>query len=115
MEFKGTPGPWRLTSVPTTMGNDREIVAAVKQTTLSGFTLILADRGPRTPEEADANARLLAAAPDLLEALQWAMSYVDYCEPSETAIPGLAADEFMQRQSKARAAIAKALGAEVAS
>lgn len=109
MEFKGTPGPWRLASVTTTMGNDREIVAAVKQTTLSGFTLILADRGPRTPEEADANAHLLAAAPELLETLLVVRDLLKAAGADGRLVFGSSVWGMMND------AIAKALGAEVAS
>ena len=59
---------------------------------------------PRQGEQADANARLIAAAPDLLEALKGLF---------ETGAPegiSLTADEMRQRFEAARAAIAKAEG-----
>ena len=55
-------------------------------------------------EECDANAKLIAAAPDLLEALQFIENYTkDY--PVESC-----GDEFKAWVEKARAAIAKATG-----
>lgn len=57
----------------------------------------------RPAEQVVANARLIAAAPDLLEALIW---YVETDEVSE-----MAGNEFwLEGRSRARAAIAKATG-----
>lgn len=99
-EFKGTPGPWRFD----------------EQTTLSGgpvFYIAQDDNAKYTPNYSDvsqtcsgelkhiqkANAQLIAAAPDLLEALQDALhAYDKHGEHSEW--------DF------ARAAISKALGEE---
>lgn len=80
METKHTPGPWRYDYAPGYCG---ELLAA-NGTTLAEFVT----------EPSEANARLIAAAPDLLEAL------IDIAEKSTDA----GAIEC------ARAAIAKATG-----
>lgn len=59
----------------------------------------------------DANARLIAAAPELLEALRGMMdAYMDLCDESE---PNYKSYEFRrERWDSARAAIAKVEGAK---
>ena len=102
MGIKHTPAPWRVSSespriikkdyraigsdagflIASTMGNDN-----------SGFYA--------SEQEADANARLIAAAPELLEALEeliTATQHLDQCHQATA--------------DKARAAIAKAKGEE---
>jgi len=53
------------------------------------------------PHQQEANARLIAAAPELLEALQ---NLLDYCESTSNGEPGWPRDA----PEKAKAAIAKA-------
>lgn len=48
---------------------------------------------------------LEARATALETALRWAMSYVNYCADTMTAEPGIAADDFMQGQARARAVL----------
>lgn len=103
-EFNGTPGPWRFD----------------EQTTLSGgpvFYIAQDDNAKYTPNYSDvsqtcsgelkhiqkANAQLIAAAPDLLEALQ-AMLNKAYKQNWN--------DQYPDELSKAQAAISKALGEE---
>ena len=98
-EFKGTPGPWRFD----------------EQTTLSGgqvFYIAQDDNAKYTPNYSDvsqtcsgelkhiqkANAQLIAAAPDLLEALQ--------------KLVGINGNRSEPEYVQARAAINKALGEE---
>lgn len=100
-EFKGTPGPWRYTTDQTgcvSAGGD-----------------ILASVYPNCPHseidnvmgewtgihEMRANARLIAAAPALLEAALY-MAKWDHCWPGNISLE--------QAAAKARAAIASALG-----
>ena len=60
MEAQHTPGPWKQANTFVYALNDRGF---------NRFTCIVQDA--HTPlEELEANARLIAAAPDLLEALQ---------------------------------------------
>lgn len=101
MGIKHTPGPWRVSSespriikkdyraigsdagflIASTMGNDN-----------SGFYA--------SEQEADANARLICAAPDLLESLEELLAATQHLEPCPATV------------DKARAAIAKAKGEE---
>lgn len=102
-DFKGTPGPWRFD----------------EQTTLSGgpvFYIAQDDNAKYTPNYSDvsqtcsgelkhiqkANAQLIAAAPDLLEALQ---SIIEL----QTRGYVVLGDKYTDM---ARAAISKALGEE---
>lgn len=92
-EFKGTPGPW-LRSLRT--------VYALNEWGVNQFSALIQDA--HTPDyELKANAQLIAAAPDLLEALEQFVAWVD--APCESAF------SYSQLAS-ARAAIAKALGEE---
>ena len=76
-----TPGPWRLR-----YGKRFEydyLLKAGKDTPIaywSNFKI-------RTKKESKANARLIAAAPDLLEALQYAIRQV----PELATVPGISA------------------------
>lgn len=72
-EFKGTPGPW----------TGKDIFRGV---VLSGDGLSLSCG--LASEEAKANGKLALAAPDLLEALQAAMDYIDAI-PKDIALPAM--------------------------
>lgn len=89
MSTQYTPGPWRIGTPPP---NGEQTIG-----TLNGLMVAVATTGAEM-EETKANARLIAAAPELLEALQ---SVLENCLDSE----GLCA-----AHAKARAAIAKAEG-----
>lgn len=87
---KHTPGPWVVST-----NNPRTVKHA------SGP--VLADCGPMNNSEAFANARLIAAAPDLLAALLHVMPHVG---------PGYSGKQRYDILETARAAIAKATGRE---
>ena len=91
MTIKHTPGPWRVWTPPPNgeqcIGDSKGLMVAVATT---GITF----------NETLANARLIAAAPDLLEALQAIIESVDR---NGAAI-------LTELESAARAAIAKAQG-----
>lgn len=99
-EFKGTPGPWAvheigphwnnksLTHLEITFGEDGECICDTVY------------------HRADAN--LIAAAPELLEALRQLRDYVEDTYPTKEY--GYAWAEESHPMSLARAAIAKALG-----
>ncbi|MGK3555402.1 hypothetical protein [Klebsiella oxytoca] len=97
-EFKGTPGPWV---------NVGGWVDAVKPGELSSIVCAISSVADRNPEYVnDANANLIAAAPDLLDALvrlkiEIVLSDVDmeYIE-----------SHFRPWLDKAKQAIDKALG-----
>lgn len=108
-EFKGTPGPWSavqqyVDEVSVVDGNGFKVVTAERTAILmdwdkKGFEHWGDEGGSRhlSGPEQFANAYLIAAAPELLEALKF---IIDDCS---RMIPKCAED-------KARAAIAKALG-----
>ena len=87
---KHTPGPW-VKDMNEVYGPEN---------------LPVADCNGRTVQECNANARLIAASPDLLEALEGLVLEKDY--------PGMSEPERQLHQA-ARAAIAKATGTEILS
>lgn len=100
MEFKGSKSPWHIGSHPC---NDQS-----KYTVRSDSNTVIAHVSQPSDNEqrarADADLRLIAAAPELLEALQRLLKYHDDfydIEPDEDPEHPLAV---------AKAAIAKALG-----
>ena len=88
MNDKHTPGPWKIGTPPPngeqTVGTDQGLMVAVA-TTGAGV-------------QTKANARLIAAAPDLLEALKGLMALSDHRV------------DLRDAAKDARAAIAKATG-----
>lgn len=93
---KHTPGPW---SCSTSSDTDRHRFEA-QVWDANGRALAFFDYGRTIGEEADANARLIAAAPDLLESLQEALERLYfYCVPISDEV-----------DKKIRDAIAKATG-----
>lgn len=75
MDTKYTPGPWMVRSTGC-VGTDDMMVASVYP------------MEDQNLEEHDANARLIAAAPELLEALRSAhhMLTRDYIDPAKMAV-----------------------------
>jgi hypothetical protein len=105
-EIKHTPGPWTLETVTTSVGICHKIgpFPPKNQSEKLRHACLYADY-PSTSNPADqellANARLIAAAPELLEALQRLLKGED--------------DEYLTPQglrNLARAAIAKATGSQ---
>ena len=93
-EFKGTKGPWRVSEK---VGDFIHIRHDNNYPGAMSLNLAHITARASWSKEAEANARLIAAAPDLLEALQDALhAYDKHSEHSQW--------DF------ARAAIAKALG-----
>lgn len=64
---KHTPGPWTLTK---NFHHDRFNLKAASRETFIGDITIDRHHADFTPEEAVANAHLIAAAPEMLEALE---------------------------------------------
>lgn len=92
-EFKGTPGPW--VNVGGWVDSEK------RHADLSGIICSISAVAARNPESInEANANLIAAAPDLLAALLSIIN-MDY-QPTD--------DESDKVYLKARAAISKALG-----
>ena len=103
---KHTPGPWTVAASRAIFGGGGipEEIATVRPTR-------------PTSDEAEANARLIAAAPELLAALQNLHAALDKRLPDgrsvNQAMPREVFDAFYQPAIRARAAIAKAIGEEV--
>ena len=70
--FKGTPGPWQLSSEsPTIIKQDMSLIGLPDGGVLIGSACGHESSGfYPTLDESEANARLIAAAPELLEALE---------------------------------------------
>lgn len=99
MSAKHTPGPWRFYTEPQPngcpiVGNGRGLMLAM---------LAHSVNYPDQRDEANANARLIAAAPELLDALQW---LVDLMPDPELDIDTVQREQVI----KAKAVIAKATG-----
>ena len=102
-----TPGPWTYDG--TVAFSDRPDLPCV----VDEYRLVVAqcwDDG-HTDDECEANARLIAAAPELLEALEDAAeAFRIVAEVAEDLrMEGL--ESFREREAAARAAIARARGA----
>jgi len=99
MSAKHTPGPWRLEVV-----EDRSIrhLCPVDADDLSILTIVHQDETPFAAVYNEDDARLIAAAPELLEALQTIMAIDAHCSLTECEADAI--------KSRARAAIAKATG-----
>ena len=82
-QFKGTPGPWRVSEKRGDLIDIRH-----ENNEPGAMSLNLAQVVARQSwlKEAEANARLIAAAPELLEALQMALEWID-AVPSDTLLP----------------------------
>lgn len=110
-EVKWTPGPW-VTS--------QESARIIKK----DYSEIGSTRGPLIAStmghdksamyaseiEADANAQLIVVAPDLYEALDWAMKFVDQVRAETSEPDGFVSDGERIAYKRARAALAKARG-----
>jgi len=95
-ERKFTPGPWMLSG---------RTVYALNDQGFNRFSALVQD-AHTSAVELDANARLIAAAPELLGALEYLMAIADR-SGRERYIQFQLTPEFLE---PARAAIAKATG-----
>ena len=110
MKTKHTPGPWLFRTAPTSAGLCHIVSAADWRGAFiygDGLRKGIDDALPKAQELA-ANARLIAAAPDLLEALQHIEEYWNQ-DQNETAM----ADACWHAINTARAAIARATGEQL--
>ena len=100
--MKHTPGPWNYdrSGYSLYVNSGRELVTALS---MDGKRL----------ETSEANARLIAAAPDLLSALDDLARYADTCELFLRETHPGKADMLRKRVTAAIDAIAKATGGEV--
>ena len=98
MTEKFTPGPWFLIN-PHCVGGPIEPVWEA-----AGCGIAHCGMRARTEEEAHANARLIAAAPEMFEALKW---FIDDIDGTRTAML-----DFDANVLRARTALQKAQGEE---
>ena len=112
-----TPGPWMLRTTPTSAGLCHIVVAAGWKGAFiygDGLRKGVDDALPKAQELA-ANARLIAAAPELLAALQWyeakavQMGRAAIDQDSKLLLE-LMKEIAVEYGAKARAAIARATG-----
>ena len=109
MGIKHTPGPWVIAE--SEQGRHFRAVSAKKHEALATVVWLMEDDdmdGVTSPE-CEANASLIAAAPDLLEALTDAVIDFDNWAAHEDNHPH---EHLVAWAERARAAIAKAKGEE---
>ena len=100
--MKHTPGPWYIDPIKADANGNRRIMA--EQCTPVAVV----------PEHLAADARLIAAAPDLLEALKEATSALEWrWERVANRAAPVHETAIQEAYNQARAAIAKATGGEV--
>lgn len=95
--MKTTPGTWSWRQGSLVVWRDDLVIADC-------FPDMGQVRFP-TPEEGRANAQLIAAAPDLLLALEWCVDLITYDGANNVSIA-----EYETGMNSARAAIARAKG-----
>ena len=97
-----TPGPWKLELGDPPMVADRD----------GELVVYLPNWIPEYRTERDANARLIASAPTLLEALEEARDAMSHCLEGALSLPRFAADQMKAAVEKADAAINAATGGQ---
>jgi hypothetical protein len=106
MEPKHTKGPWRAVGGDELVFVERPNIAHVGVTGGNAYKapfVVVGNPGHRGSDEAD--ARLIAAAPDLLEALKQVLGWIDSWDPNFTQD-----EEWPETRHHVNAAIAKAEG-----
>jgi hypothetical protein len=79
-EFKGTPGPWSVDRNNVHTGQ----IATIHHCIGNDWVEVWSPDWPDTEEKQEANAQLIAAAPDLLKELQKLREYViNICDVDE--------------------------------
>lgn len=102
MEIKHTPGPWQFDEIATTCGRAFRIGAGEMLKAGKGCCIIYDDYHGNPENERKANARLIAAAPELYEALKAVYAWQESDGDDE--------DEAEAARGKVITAIAKAEG-----
>jgi hypothetical protein len=95
-EFKGTPGPWRMDRNNVHTGQ----IATIHHCIGNDWVEIWSPDWPDTEQKQEANARLIAAAPELLESMTVTLDEIGHWLSQQK--PDL--------KEKIVSAIAKALG-----
>jgi hypothetical protein len=109
-ESKPTPGPWYVSQVGLTNGGERPITTEDGRIcTVDCQTPFKRGEGWQSEcEVREANARLIAAAPDLLDALKRLLEFVEAHTATGEVIPSHTVEHV-----RSRAAIAMAEGVAV--
>lgn len=110
-EFKGTPGPWQVVDTYQEYTDESGIIIWNGDEQASGPVCDMGEMGDMNYGEALANANLIAAAPDLLGALQLLIHY-HMCEQEGMSSGQPSATEWYAAVDRASAAIGKAFGKE---
>jgi hypothetical protein len=117
METKHTPGPWTLQELETHHNGYADWHTFAVRSPANVCLAIVGTVDHHEPERIPANARLMAAAPDLLEALDVALLHIErmVCESGRTGTEaekwGNIAEPPSSKDMEAiRAAIARAGG-----
>lgn len=77
--MKHTKGPWQLSEIPFELRSNDSAASIYGPNILNNGACFIADISRSAGDkQATANAKLIAAAPELLEALQW---FIDEFEP----------------------------------
>lgn len=99
-----TPGPWKaiISSVVTEQGETKPFCSISQSETGEDIAYMTL-----RPHEVEANARLIAAAPDMINALKWLL---DVSEGLSDRNDGTESENKQRAQHEARAAIARAEG-----
>lgn len=109
--LKHTAGPWRVAS-----GDNYEVESDNYPASYShrfpgdDTGSSLACVGNRTEDFGEANANLIAAAPDLLAACETALSEIEYTQHNHFRLGALGAGALERTMRNLRAAIARATG-----
>jgi hypothetical protein len=112
-EQQHTPGPWEVVAPPQSsrrvmMPDDTVEIRAARESGRRGMIACL--YAQNFADEDEANARLIAAAPDMLAALR---PFAEWARQYELSTAGDIRDEVMlQSLRRARDAVAKATGAQ---
>ncbi|UNE46497.1 hypothetical protein IHE77_13905 [Serratia ureilytica] len=80
--FKGTPGPWEVARNNVHSGR----IATIHHCIGNDWVEVWSPDWPDTEEKQEANARLISAAPELLEALQASLEWID-AVPQDVQLP----------------------------
>lgn len=105
MKTKHTPGPWRMEDNWDNYPGERKPGRYNIRSQDDGWNVARVweaeETGPFSKEQVEANARLIAAAPELLEACEWALS--ELAEPETST-----ADTLHETIERLKTAIKKA-------
>ena len=105
---KHTPGPWEVRADPSHYDSFTTVVAGSGEQRKGMLRELIVEIGGWAGiETAEANARLIAAAPDLLAACQRLVTLIDESDQWSDVVSGTAMGEIV---NEARTAVAKAEG-----